>query len=69
MAGDNDNEVLEQLDRYAKGIAHRILLKFNLAHDIHRDEDIAQELLIAGANVWHKTRAVAEAGKERSCPM
>ena len=55
----DDNEILERLDRYAKGIAHRILLKFNLAHDIHRGEDIAQELLIAGANVWHKTRDVA----------
>lgn len=26
----DENEVLERLDRYAKGIAHRILLKFNL---------------------------------------
>ena len=55
----DDNEVLEQLDRYAKGIAHRILLKFNLGHDRHRGEDIAQELLIAGSNVWREKRDVA----------
>ncbi len=55
----DDNEVLEQLDRYAKGIAHRILLKFNLAHDRHRGEDIAQNLLIAGADVWREKRDVA----------
>ena len=55
----DDNTVLAELDRYAKGIAHRILLKFNLAHDIHRGEDIAQNLLIAGADVWRKKRDVA----------
>jgi len=62
----DENEVLERLDRYAKGIAHRILLKFNLASDIHRGEDIAQVLLIAGATVWRKTRDVALAKNRMS---
>ena len=52
----DDNDVLERLDSYAKGIAHRILLNFELAHDRHRAEDIAQELLIAGADVWREKR-------------
>lgn len=55
----DETEVLERLDRYAKAVARNILLKFNLAHDIHRGEDIAQELLIAGAVVWRETQDVA----------
>lgn len=52
----DDNEVLERLDRYAKAVARNILLKFNLAHDGHRGEDIAQNLLIAGSLVWRSER-------------
>ena len=55
----DENEVLERLDRYAKAVARKVLLKFNLAHDVHRGEDIAQELLIAGAVVWRETQDVA----------
>jgi len=52
----DDNEVLGRLDRYAKAVARNILLKFNLAHDVHRAEDIAQNLLIAGSLVWREKR-------------
>lgn len=44
----DDKEVLDRLDRYAKAIARNLLLKFDLGHDRHRAEDIAQNLFLAG---------------------
>jgi DNA-directed RNA polymerase specialized sigma24 family protein len=48
----DDKEVLDRLDRYAKAIARNILAKFDLEHDRHRVEDIAQNLFLAGWQVW-----------------
>lgn len=45
-------EVLDRLDRYAKACARNILRKFDLGHDWHRSEDIAQVLFLAGWQVW-----------------
>jgi RNA polymerase sigma factor (sigma-70 family) len=48
----DDKEVLDRLDCYAKAIARNLLLKFDSAHDRHRAEDIAQNLFLAGWQVW-----------------
>lgn len=51
----DNKDVLERLDRYAKAIARRILRQFDLEHDRHRGEDIAQNLFLAGWQVWKST--------------
>lgn len=48
----DDKEVLDRLDRYAKAIARNLLCKFDLGQDRHRAEDIAQNLFLAGWQVW-----------------
>jgi hypothetical protein len=45
-------EVLDRLDRYAKACARNNLRKFDLGHDWHRSEDMAQVLFLAGWQVW-----------------
>jgi hypothetical protein len=40
------------LDRYAKACARNILRRFDVGHDWHRSEDIAQVLFLAGWQVW-----------------
>ena len=45
-------EALNRLDRYAKACARNILRKFDLGHDWHRSENIAQVLFLAGWQVW-----------------
>ena len=47
-----NKEALDRLDRYAKACARNILRKFDLGHDWHRSEDIAQVLFLAGWQVW-----------------
>jgi len=48
----DDKEVLDRLDRYAKATARNLLRKFDLGRDRGRAEDIAQNLFLAGWQVW-----------------
>jgi len=52
-------ELLDRLDRYAKACARNSLRKFDLGHDWHRSEDIAQVLFPAG---WQVCKARGDEG-------
>jgi len=71
----DERQAIKELERYAKGVARKLLAQKGLAHDEHQMEDVAQSLLLAGWQVWRdeknldharhrmSTRAANEADK------
>jgi len=65
---DNQDEKAREIDavnrlqRYAQGIARKILFAFDLEHDDAWHEDISQTLLLEGWKVWRDT---GDEGKAR----
>jgi DNA-directed RNA polymerase specialized sigma24 family protein len=50
-----DEEVIKQLEKYAKAVARRVLQRFKRANDDFRHEEITQSLLLEGWKVWKDT--------------
>lgn len=48
----DEKQAIKELERYAKGIARKLLAQKGLSNDEHRLEDVAQSLLLAGWQVW-----------------
>ncbi len=49
------NEIGMELDSYAKMLVRKLLVRKRLKWDCHQREDAAQDLLLAGWQVWKET--------------
>lgn len=66
MAEETETQVVERLEKYAKAVARKVLLKVDKGPDDFRRDDIAQSLLLAGWQVWKDTGEVKLAMKRMS---
>ncbi|MBN2583970.1 MAG: sigma-70 family RNA polymerase sigma factor [Planctomycetes bacterium] len=55
MVEETEAQVVERLEKYAKAVARKVLLKVDKGKDDFRRDDIAQSLLLAGWQVWKDT--------------